>query len=136
LEAIHKEVMLMRFKGGNGQALKGNPIKIPVQIKISTTVYEIKDGEVVLMNTNYEKEVVKVDTVIIGKTEPNTELYDSLITTGLKVANIGDSKFVRNVRGAMTDGAEAGLIIDDDIFMNANNVLSNALPKDVKKMMI
>jgi len=136
LEAIHKEVMLMRFKGGNGQGLKGNPIKIPVQIKTSTTVHEIKDGEVVLMNTDYEKEVVKIDTVIIGKTIPNTELYDSLITTGLKVANIGDSKLVRNVRGAMTDGAKAGLIIDDDIFMNANNVLSNALPIDVKKMMI
>lgn len=87
------------------------------------------------MNTNYEKEVVKVDTVIIGKTELNTELYDGPITTGLKVANISDSKLVRNVRGAMPDGAE-GLIINDDIFINANNVLSNAHSKDVKKMMI
>ena len=42
--------------------------------------------------------------------EPNTELYDSLLAAGLKVMNIGDSKLVRNVRGAMTDGANACLL--------------------------
>ena len=135
IEPIHKEVMKMRFAGGNGQALEGNPIKIPVQIKLNTSLYEIKDGEVTLINNRFEKETIKVDTVILGKTEPDSELYDSLIAAGLKVANIGDSKMVRNVRGAMTDGAEAALILDDDIFMNANNMLSCALPTDVKRQM-
>jgi len=135
IEAIHKEVMLLRFAGGNGQALEGNPIKIPVQIKTSTTVAEIRDGEAVLINDKFEKETIAVDTVIMGKTKPNTKLFDSLVAAGIKAANIGDSKLVRNVRGAMTDGAEAGLMIDDDIFMNANNVLSRGLPQDVKRMM-
>lgn len=135
LEVIHREVMQMRFSGGNGQGLEGTPIKIPVKIKLNTSISDIRDGEVVLINNKFEKETIKVDTVILADTEPNTELYDSLVAAGLKVANIGDSKMVRNVRGAMTDGAEVGLMIDDDVFMNANNVLSNALPADVKKQM-
>ncbi|MDD3714665.1 MAG: hypothetical protein PHU16_07425, partial [Atribacterota bacterium] len=67
--------------------------------------------------------------------KPNTELYDSLLAAGLHVVNIGDSNLVRNVRGAMTDGANAGLMIDGDIFMNANNALSCGLPYDVKLQM-
>lgn len=132
IEPIHREVMKMRFAGGNGQGLEGTPIKNPVVIRLKTTVLEIKDGEVLLMNDKLEKEIIKVDTVILGMTEPNAELYEGLRATGLKVGNIGDSKLVRNVRGAMTDGAEAGLILDDDIFMNANGILSSALPTDVK----
>ncbi len=135
LEPVHREVMLMRFAGGNGQGLEGTPIKIPVVIKLKTTVAEIRDGEVVLMNDKFEKETVKADTVILGKTVPNAALFEKLLAAGVKVANIGDSKLVRNVRGAMTDGAEAGLMIDDDIFMNANHALSNALPADVRRMM-
>jgi NADH:flavin oxidoreductases, Old Yellow Enzyme family len=135
IEPIHKEVMKMRFAGGNGQGLEGNPIKIPVVIKTGTTLAEIRDGSVVFINQKFEKETIAADTVILAKTEPNTELFDKLRADGLKVANIGDSFLVRNVRGAMTDGAEAGLIIDDDIFINANGRLSNALPLDVKLQM-
>lgn len=135
IEPIHKEVMKMRFAGGNGQGLEGNPIKIPVVIRTGTTVVEIKDGAAVIMNDRFGKETIAVDTVILAKTEPNSELYGNLKEAGLKVVNIGDSKLVRNVRGAMTDGAEAGLIIDDDIFMNANGILSNSLPTDVKRQM-
>jgi 2,4-dienoyl-CoA reductase-like NADH-dependent reductase (Old Yellow Enzyme family)/thioredoxin reductase len=135
IEAIHKEVMMMRFSGGNGQALEGTPIKIPVQVKTGTTILEIKKGQVTLINDDLEKETLEIETVVNGNTEPNNELYEAVAEAGLKVANIGDSRMVRNVRGAMTDGANAGLMIDDDIFMNANNVLSNALPQDVRKMM-
>ena len=135
LEVIHREVMKMRFAGGNGEALEGTPIKIPVRILAKSTVLEIKDGSVVVMNGDLEKETIQVDTVILAHQVPNAELYESLKAAGLKVANIGDSKIVRNIRGAMTDGAEAGLLVDDDIFMNANGVLSNALPYDVKLQM-
>jgi len=87
------------------------------------------------MNDAFEKETIAVDTVVLAKTKPNTELYDSLLAAGLHVVNIGDSNLVRNVRGAMTDGANAGLMIDGDIFMNANNALSRGLPYDVKLQM-
>ena len=43
---------------------------------------------------------------------------------------MGDSKQVRNVRGAMTDGANAGLLIDEGMFMNPNQTLVGALPLD------
>jgi len=135
LEVIHREVMMMRFAGGNGQALEGNPIKIPVKILTKTTLLEIKDGAAVVINGDLEKETIAVDTVILANTVPDPSLCESLKAAGLKVANIGDSRLVRNVRGAMTDGANAGLMIDDDIFMNANGVLSNALPTDVKRQM-
>ena len=124
IEPIHREVMMLRFNGGNGQGLEEKAFKFPVDIRLNTTVVEIKDGEVVLMNDAFEKETIAVDTVVLAKAKPNTELYDSLLAAGLHVVNIGDSNLVRNVRGAMTDGANAGLMIDGDIFMNANNALS------------
>ena len=62
-------------------------------------------------------------------------LFESLREAGLNVANIGDSKAVRNVRGAVMDGAEAAYILDDGIFMNANGVLTNGLPYDVRLQM-
>ena len=69
----------MRFAGGNGQGLEGQPIKIPVVIKTGTTVTEIRDGEVVLMDDKFNKEVIQVDDVILAKQQPNTTLYQTLL---------------------------------------------------------
>lgn len=135
IELIHKEVMMMRFAGGNGQALEGTPFKHPVKIMTKTSILEINDGTAVLIDGDLNKFTVDVDDVVLAKTQSNTYLYDKLVAAGLKVGNIGDSKFVGNVRGAMTDGAQAGLMIDEGIFMNANNCLSCQLPLDVEKMM-
>jgi len=135
IEPIHKEVMKMRFAGGNGQGLEGNPVKIPVDIRIKTTVLEIKKGAAVLMNDKFEKETINVDTVVLAKTAPDDELFRKLRDSGLKIQNMGDSRIVKNVRNAMTDGAEAGIILDEGLFMNANGILSNDLPLDVKKQM-
>jgi 2,4-dienoyl-CoA reductase-like NADH-dependent reductase (Old Yellow Enzyme family)/thioredoxin reductase len=135
IEPIHREVMKMRFAGGNAQGLEGTPIKIPVKVMTSTTILEIRDGEAVLMDEDFNKFTVKCDNVVLAKTVPNTELFDKLLAAGLLVANIGDSKMVRNVRGAMTDGAEVGLLLDEGLFMNSNNTLSADLPMDVALMM-
>ncbi len=135
IEPVHREVMKARFAGGNGGGLEGQPIKIPVDIRTKTTIVEIKDGSVILMDSKFNKTEVTCDTVIIGMTQPNTKLFDELAASGLKVANIGDSRIVRNVRGAMTDGANVAYMLDDGLFMNANNTLSNNLPKDVEIMM-
>jgi NADPH-dependent 2,4-dienoyl-CoA reductase/sulfur reductase-like enzyme len=134
-EPIHKDVMMQRFAGGNGQALEGTPIAIPVTVKTGTTILEIAGKKVLLINDSLEKETVEVDTVVNGNTEPNDGLFKALVDAGIKVANMGDSRLVRNVRGAMTDGANAGLMIDDGVFMNANNILSSTLPQDVRRMM-
>jgi len=135
IEPIHREVMKMRFAGGNGEGLEGVPIKIPVVVHTKMTVLEIKDGSVILMNDQLEKETLEVDTVVLAKVVPDDELFNSLKDSGLKIMNMGDSRKIRNVRGAMTDGAEAGIMLDEGIFMNANGTLSSALPTDVKKQM-
>ncbi len=134
IEPIHKEVMKMRFAGGNGQGLEGTPFKVPVKILTGTVVLEIKDNEAVMLDKEFNRFTVPFDTFILAETVPDDKLYQSLLSAGLLVANIGDSKFVRNVRGAMTDGAQAGLMLDDGLFMNANNTLSCGLPLDVRKL--
>jgi hypothetical protein len=87
------------------------------------------------MNGNFQKEIIKVDTVILAKQIPDDTLFNSLRDKGLKIQNIGDSRAVMNVRNAMTNGAEAGLLLDEGIFMNANGILSGGLPLDVEKQM-
>ena len=57
-------------------------------------------------------------------------MYDQLREAGLNVVNMGDSRRVSNVRGAMTDGANAGLMIDEGMFMNPNGVMTGPLPLD------
>jgi 2,4-dienoyl-CoA reductase-like NADH-dependent reductase (Old Yellow Enzyme family) len=131
LEVVHRETLKTRFAGGNGAGLEGRPIKIPVEIKLNTSIIEIREGSAVLMDNKFNKYEVSCDTVILGGMEQNTELYDELLAAGLTVGNIGDSRRVRNVRGAMTDGANAAYMIDEGIFMNANNALSSGLPTDV-----
>lgn len=136
LEAIHRELLKMRFACGNGQGLENpSPYKHPVDMYQKSTILEIRDGSVVVMDSNLEKKVIECDNVILAKVVPNTKLYDALVEAGVKVANIGDSKQVRNVRGAMTDGANAGYMLDSTIFMNANNHLSSKLPTDVERML-
>ena len=129
LEVIHKQVMLLRFAGGNGEGLEGRPIKIPVVIKTNTTVNEIKNGEVVLMDKDFNKEVIQVDDVVLAKVEPDTALFDQAKAAGLNAILIGDAKKIRNVRGAVTDGAFAGLLMGEDITMNANGMLAKKIPR-------
>lgn len=135
IEAVHRETMKKRFAGGNGAGLEGQPIKIPVDIRLNTTLLEVKDGSAVLMDSKFNKYEVECDTVVFGQTEPDAALFESLLAAGMLVANIGDSRIVRNVRGAMTDGAEAAYLLDEGLFMNANNTLSANLPQDVEQMM-
>lgn len=137
-EKVHREVLLKRFAGGNGAGLETkdpNPIKIPVTMLTSTTLLEVKDNAVVVMDNKFKKYEIPCDTVIYGETKSNTKLYDSLVAAGLLVGNIGDSKEVRNIRGAMTDGANAGIMIDDKCFMNANGTLTTGYPMDVERQM-
>ena len=53
------------------------------------------------------------------------------LAAGLKVAKIGDAVRVRNVRGAVTDGANVALAIEADAVLNANQKLVSNLPSEV-----
>ncbi len=129
VEPIHEEVQMMRFEGGNGQGLNSEPIDIPVKIKTNTTIKEIKDnGDVVLQDDEFNVEVIEnVDDVLVAKTEPDTSVYESLKEAGLKAKLIGDAKEIGNVRAAVTQGAYAGLNVEesDDLMYNANGELVN-----------
>ncbi len=124
--------MLKRFSGRNGEGLKGKTYASPVTVFCQSTVMEIrKNGEVVILDNNFQQTTVKVDHVILAQMAKNDEMYDTLLEAGVKVAKIGDVVNVRNVRGAMTDGANAGIVIDEGVTVNANNQLISDLPTEV-----
>ena len=132
LEPIHKEVLKRRFNLQNGRGLEGIPYKHLVDVHTQTTILEIRDDEVVCIDKYMKKFSIPCDTVVFCKTKENTMLFDTLINMGLKVINMGDSKQVRNVRGAMTDGANAGIMLDEDILMTPNRLPVANLPTDVR----
>ena len=129
MEPCHRDVMLKRFACGNGEGLKSKTYKYPVRIILDSSVLEIrKDGKVVIVSSTFERFEVKVDTVVLAKVEPNNGVYESLLERGLAVVRIGDSKKVRNVRAAVTDGANVALTIEEGVRLNANNELISNLP--------
>ena len=89
-----------------------------------------KDGEVVLIDGSFRRSTVKVDNVILADVEKNDDLYQEYREAGLVVTRIGDARQVRNLRGAVTDGANAGLTLNDDLRLNANREIIAELPTD------
>jgi len=132
MEPCHRDVMMKRFACGNGEGLKGKTYAHPVTVVPNSSVLEIrKDGTVVVVNSAFERSTIKADTVVLASVEPNDSLYEGFLEAGLNVARIGDAKHVRNVRGAVTDGANAALVIEKDVMLNANNELISNLPTGV-----
>jgi 2,4-dienoyl-CoA reductase-like NADH-dependent reductase (Old Yellow Enzyme family)/thioredoxin reductase len=138
LETIHKDMQLLRFNGSNSPCLMEedpHPIKIPVRVILNTRIMEIREGKVLLMDKDFREETIQVDSVVIGHTESDTALFDELMEKGVKTAKIGDARVVKNVRNAMTDGAQAAIELDGDMFVNANGMLTYGLPQDVRELM-
>jgi thioredoxin reductase len=132
MEPCHRDIMLKRFAGRNGEGLKGKSYPHPVRVIPNSSVIEIRpDGLVTLMNNRFEKSTFQVDTVVLADVEPNDGLHESLLEAGLKAVKIGDAKQVRNLRGAVTDGANVALAIEADTVLNANNELIANLPSEL-----
>jgi thioredoxin reductase len=133
MEPCHRDVMMKRFAGGNGEGLKSKTYANAVTIIPNSSVLEIKkDGTVVIISNEFERSTVKVDTVVLAKVESNDSVYESFLEAGLNVAKIGDVKKIRNVRGAVTDGANAALVIEEGAILNANNGLISNLPTGIE----
>jgi len=130
LEPVHKEVLKRRFELQNGRGLEGVPYKHRVDVYTNTTVTAIRDGEVECIGRDLKRFTIPCDTVVYAAQRPDNSLFEQLSAAGLNVVNMGDSKMVRNVRGACTDGANAGLLLDDGLYMNANGILTGGLPLD------
>lgn len=132
MEPCHYDVMLKRFAGSNGEGLKGKKFKHPVTIIPNSTVVEIKKNDrVTLMDNEFNKSELKVDNVVLGKVEPDNRFYERLLAAGITVEKIGDLKQVRNLKGAVTDGANIGLELDEKPMLNANNAVISNLPTGV-----
>jgi 2,4-dienoyl-CoA reductase-like NADH-dependent reductase (Old Yellow Enzyme family)/thioredoxin reductase len=133
MEPCTKDVMDKRFKGGQGEGVVGRTFKHPVTIIPDSSVLEIgKDGEVVLVNGSFERSTVKVDNVILAHVEADDSLFQEYRKAGLLAVKIGDVKKVRNLRGAVTDGANVGLTLDRDLQQNANAELVATLPTGIE----
>jgi 2,4-dienoyl-CoA reductase-like NADH-dependent reductase (Old Yellow Enzyme family)/thioredoxin reductase len=132
MEPCHRDVMQKRFKGGQGEGLTSKTFAHPVQIVTSSSVLEIgKDGTVVLLNSRFERSTVKVDNVVLGSVVEDPSLVESCREAGLLVTTIGDAKKVRNLRGAVTDGANAAFVLGKDMQLNANREIVANLPTGI-----
>ncbi len=132
MEPCHRDVMFKRFAGGNGEGLRSKTFDQPVTIIPNSTVVEIApDGQVTLMDQRFQKTTLRVDNLVLARVEPNDGLYGELLAAGLIVQKIGDAQRVRNLRAAVTEGANAGLTLDEHLGLNANRAMISRLPTEV-----
>jgi len=133
MEPCHKDVMMKRFAGSNGEGLKGKPFPQPVTVIENTTVVEIKPGgEVTLMDHRFQKSTLQVTSVVLARLEPDEGLYRELCEAGVVAIRIGDRRRVRNLRAAVTEGANAGLTLDEHLRLNANGAMISRVPTEVQ----
>jgi len=133
MEPCHKDVMMKRFACGNGEGLTDEAFKQPVTVIANSTVVEIKaNGEVTLMDNEFRKSSLKVDHVVLANVEPGEGPFEPLLEAGLPVTKIGDAQRVRNLRAAVTEGANAGLTLDEGLTMNGNRTMISKLPTEVR----
>ena len=85
------------------------------------------------MNGKFERNTIKVDTVVLGQAVADDSLYQDYVAAGLIATKIGDVKRVRNVRGAVTDGADRAFALGhQDIQLNANREMISNLPTGIE----
>ncbi len=91
-----------------------------------------KDGEVVLVASKFERSTLKMDNVVFAGVQADDSLFQKYRAAGLVVTTIGDVKKVRNLRGAVTDGANIGLTLNENLQINANAEIIASLPADIE----
>jgi thioredoxin reductase len=133
MEPCHRDVMMKRFAGSNGEGLESKTIEHPVTLIPNSTVVEIaNDGVVTLMDNQFQKQTLQVDNVVLASVLPDGSLHQQLIAQGSTATLIGDAARVRNLHAAVTDGANAGLTLDEGLTLNANRRAISLLPTEVQ----
>jgi 2,4-dienoyl-CoA reductase-like NADH-dependent reductase (Old Yellow Enzyme family)/thioredoxin reductase len=130
-EVIHMYVARKRFAQGDAEVLESRPYKYPVTVLTQTTVREIRDGEVVLQDKDFNLTTLAVDSIVGCHTRPRLELFEELQAAGIHVINVGDSVRPRNLYFAVKEGAGIGLAVDEHLLFNPNHAVVNDLPLDV-----
>jgi 2,4-dienoyl-CoA reductase-like NADH-dependent reductase (Old Yellow Enzyme family)/thioredoxin reductase len=135
LEPCHRDVMFKRFAGGNGEGLKSKTFDQPVTVLTNTTVVEIQpSGEVTLMDHLFRRSTLQVHQVVLANVEANDVLYGELLEAGATVTKIGDARRVRNLRAAVSEGADVGLALEEGLVLNANLSVVSAWPTEVREL--
>ncbi len=130
-EVIHMYVARKRYEQGDAEVLESRPYKHPVKVLTETTVHEIREGEVVLQDKDFNRTTIAVDSIVGCHTRPRLELFEELRAAGLHVVNVGDSVRPRNLYHAVKEGAGIGLAVDEHLLFNPNHAIVNDLPLDV-----
>jgi hypothetical protein len=130
-EVIHMYVLRKRFAQDDAEVLHSRPYKHPVTVITSTTVAEIRAGEVVLQDKDFGRTTLEVDDVVTCHTRPAVALFDELRAAGVNVINVGDSVAPRTLHHAVKEGSAFGLAVDEHVLFNSNGAILNELPIDV-----
>jgi hypothetical protein len=131
LEVIHMYVQRKRFAQGDAEVLESRPYKHPVTIITGTTVSEIRDGQVVLQDKDFERTTLEVDDIVTCHVRADTSLFTELRAAGVHVVNVGDSLRPPNLYSAVKEGSAFGLAVDRNLLFNPNHAIRNELPMDV-----
>jgi len=131
VESIHMYVFRKRFNQGDAEALESKPFKHPVRILESSTLDVIKEGEVDILDSSFNRSTIACDHVVSCWTKPDTELLDKLKAEGIAVVQAGDAVKPRNLHAAVEEGAQIGRIADGNKLFNSNRAMVDDLPLDV-----
>jgi 2-enoate reductase len=83
-----------------------------VNLLMNTSLLEVKDNEVVVINKSFSKNTLKTDTVVLAVgLIPNQDLYRELEGKIHNLYLIGDSREARNIMGAIWDAYEVARTI-------------------------
>ncbi len=75
-----------------------------VDIMADTCLLEVRQDSIVIMNKEFEKKTLNVDSVVIAVGyKPDNSLYNSLIKEMFEVYPIGDSREAANYMNAIWD---------------------------------
>jgi hypothetical protein len=103
-----------------------------VTVITSTTVAEVRAGEVVLQDKEFGRTTLEVDDVVTCHTRPDASLFGELRAAGVNVINVGDAVAPRNLYHAVKEGSAFGLAVDEHVLFNPNGAILNELPMDVR----
>lgn len=131
VEVIHMYVFRKRFEQTDAEALESKPFKHPVTVIENSRVDEIRDGEIDIIDNNFNRTTIPCDHVVSCWVQPNTEFLEKAREAGLPVVNAGDAVQPRNLHAAVEEGASIGLFADEYGFINPNRQLVDKLPMDV-----
>jgi hypothetical protein len=118
---------------GDAEALSSKPYKFPVKVMESSTIVEIKEREIIVVDSALNRQVVEADDIVTCYVKPNTEILETLKSTGLPVITVGDAKTPRNLHAAVKEGAIFSVKLDPDLLVNPNGETVDDLPLDVQR---